>query len=268
MSAEVVRLGAIAFINTLPVYFRAELPPEVEVVHYLRNKDQLVLLDDLSVSSPGAVESVLLLSPIPLDERFADRATRIYVSSSSETSVALLDVLLRHRVGRSLQERFASYAPATWVEKLAEGSPVLIIGDEALLAVARGLPPGVHAYDLASLWAEMTGGLPFVFAVWVVRRNWADAHPEQLSTVNRQLCQSRDRFFVDPERYEAGVQAAKSRCKISDEQIRAYFSRCLTYQLTDVHRQALTSFDAAIQQLDAYRHPDHDSSGTPQHHAG
>jgi chorismate dehydratase len=42
------------------------------------------------------------------------------------------------------------------------------IGDRALCA-----EPAVETYDLAGEWKKMTG-LPFVFAVWVVRRSCPD----------------------------------------------------------------------------------------------
>lgn len=53
----------------------------------------------------------------------------------------------------------------------AEADAFLQIGDPALRYTlgVRALPRGVvHNYDLATRWRELTG-LPFTFAVWVVR---------------------------------------------------------------------------------------------------
>ncbi len=45
--------------------------------------------------------------------------------------------------------------------------------------------------DLGQAWQELTG-LPFVFGVWAVRRDFAEAHPAATATLHRLLLRSRD----------------------------------------------------------------------------
>ncbi len=266
------RLGAISFINTLPVFQDFSCPTGASLVYdapaalnravaegrldvspvssafYLRNWDRLVLLDDLSVSSPGSVESVLFLSRKPLDESFLDQPV-IPVPDDSETSVALLAHLLREKTGHDLRPWFDIYPAGRHHEALAQHGCALIIGDNALLVHEKPLPGNTHCYDLASLWAEATG-LPFVFAVWVARREWAEHHPEALEQINRLLRESRNRFFENPELLENGVKAAADRCTMTRERIRRYFTRSLTYGLDRRHLEALDRFSEIINTLD------------------
>ncbi len=258
------RLGAISFINTVPVY-SAFTPPErvqldydvpsslnrrilageldvspVSSACYLRNQDKLVLLDDLSVSSPGAVESVIFISQEPL-KTVLERLDTIQVPSDSETSIALLAHLIEQKTGQDPHARFAVYEAGTHAAVLQSQGNALVIGDNALLIQESGIPAGFHCYDLSSLWKAETG-LPFVFAVWVARRDWAAANPEQLSSINRELCAARDRFFANADAYENGLALARSRCQLPDETLIRYYQSSLTYGLERPHLQALSLF--------------------------
>lgn len=266
-TADRIRLGAIAFINTVPVYAGFEPDGDTDLVYdvpaalnrrmadgelhispvssawYLRNRDRVVLLDDLSVSSPGAVESVIFLSRRPLDRSLLEQVA-IAVPDDSETSIALLQWLIHQRTGEPLAgfaDRFVTYPAADYRRALAETGSALVIGDNALLIHERGIPDGVYCYDLAGLWHEVTG-LPFVFAVWVADRVWAERFPGRLETVRSSLVAARQRFFEDPALFDEGVRLAEARCTIPTEAIRRYFTRCLDYRLADSHRQSLALF--------------------------
>ncbi len=264
------RLGAIGFINTIPVYLPFGQPEGVELVYevpsalnrmmgegkldispvssayYLRNKDKLVLLEDLSVSSPGAVESVIFVSRYPLTETLLDLPA-IAVPDDSETSVALLAWLLKVKTGQDVQPKFQVYPAADYRKALAEVGCALVIGDNALLIHEQGVPDGYYCYDLSSLWSDLTE-LPFVFAVWVAGKAWAQAHPETLVQINRMLVEGRNRFFEESSEWlEMGIQAARSRCTISEARIHRYFTRALDYRLGPTHQQALLRFDMILQ---------------------
>ena len=263
------RLGAIAFINTLPVYFdldqtgvdlhydhpaalnammsdgKLDVSP-VSSAHYWQHKNDYVLLDDLSVSSPGAVESVLFVSKHELGVGLK-QFERIAVPNDSATSVQLLSHLIRTHAGCDLSGRFEVYPAADYQKALETTGCALVIGDNALLLSEAGVPQGNHLYDLSSLWKEATG-LPFVFAVWVANRAWAQTHPEQLAAVNRALCESRERFFADHNLMQRGLSDAAGRCKISEDRIRRYYTQCLNYRLDTQHRHSLEQFGAVLDQ--------------------
>jgi chorismate dehydratase len=63
------------------------------------------------------------------------------------------------------------------VKKHAEAA--LIIGDKALKE--KWHVHFDHVYDLGRMWLELTG-LPFVFALWAVRKSFADKKPEVVSS--------------------------------------------------------------------------------------
>ena len=190
-----IRLGRISYANMAPVFFRVEaeyeevagVPTElnrrlvageidaapISSIEYARHADSLLLLPRLCVSSEGAVDSIQLVSRLPLD---AIRS--VAVSPESATSVVLTKVLLPN----------AGHVPL--------GEPAdakLLIGDAALKSAFEDPTP--H-HDLGRLWLERTG-LPMVFAVWAVR---VPAHPGLPSSLEEALVASAARGGApDPE---------------------------------------------------------------------
>src|SRR4051794_39318175 len=172
---RVIRLGRIAYANMAPVFFRVDaefeevvgVPTElnrlilagdldtapISSIEYARHADKLRLLPRLCVSSEGAVDSIQLVSSLPLD-----RIRTIAVTPESATSVVLTKVLLPD----------AQHVPFG-----EEADGTLLIGDSALKSAFEDPTP--H-HDLGRLWLERTG-LPMVFAVWAAPE---PAHPDLL----------------------------------------------------------------------------------------
>src|SRR5215212_6529347 len=106
----VIRLGRISYVNMAPVFHRLDaeveeisgvptelarklLVGEVDVapipsIEWARNADRLKVLPRLCVSSEGAVDSIQLVSPSPIDE-----IRTIAVTPESATSVVLARIL-------------------------------------------------------------------------------------------------------------------------------------------------------------------------------
>ena len=188
-----IRLGRIGYVNMAPVFHRLEadveevvgvptelnralLADEIDVapissIEYARNADRLRLLPRLCVSSEGAVDSIQLVSRVPLDE-----IGTIAVTPESATSVALTRVLLPSAVHVPLGE------PA---------DAKLLIGNAALKSAFEDPTP--H-FDLGRLWLDRTG-LPMVFAVWAAREPVADGIAELQDALVDSLRQAR----ADPE---------------------------------------------------------------------
>jgi len=269
-----VRLGAISFVNTVPVYSAYQPDERVELIYdvparlnarilsgeldispvssacYLRNQDRLVLLNDLSVSSPGAVESVLFLSREPLGPGVLDMPV-LNVPNDSETSVALLAYLLQEFTGQDLRPWFRVYEAADYHQILQASGNALIIGDNALMMKeslnqnAPELSQDLYCYDLSTLWRDKTS-LPFVFAVWVADRQWAEANPARLTEINRQLCEARNRFFQEPTLFQTGLQTAQARSELPFTTLERYYRECLNYHLSPNHQRSLEQFEAIL----------------------
>jgi chorismate dehydratase len=119
--------------------------------------DGLQIVPGLAVASPGPVRSVLLISRPPVNG-----IGSLAIDTSSRTSACLVQILLQRRYG--IRPELKPRAPDLKT-MLRECDAALMIGDPALATDF----PGLHVYDLADEWRELTG-LPFVFAIWVVRR--------------------------------------------------------------------------------------------------
>ena len=118
--------------------------------------DAYDILDGISIASLGEVYSVFLAHKKPLAE-----VREVFCDPASLTSVNLLKVLLAERGLRPDFVPLESYAAA------AEKDFVLLIGDRAITFHRETHPHEI--LDLGSAWLELTG-LPFVYAVWALRR--------------------------------------------------------------------------------------------------
>ena len=123
-------------------------------------RDEFEILGDMGISVIGPVRSILFFSQVPIDEL---TGAGVGATSESATAVQLMKVLLEQRFGVRPREYAGLDAPHL--------DAFLLIGDEALVTHNRvdGYP---YVYDLADVWWEWKR-LPFVFAVWMVRRDLA-----------------------------------------------------------------------------------------------
>ena len=206
------RVGHIQFLNCLPIYWglmrsgalldvdlHKDTPERlsaalvagdldigpITLVEFLRHADELLLLPDLAVGSDGPVLSVNLIStrpPAELDGR------PVALGSTSRTGVLLAQMLLSERYGVE-PEYFR--CPPDLSQMLMEADAGVLIGDPALRAMYEAPRNGLQVIDLAEAWKEWTG-LPMVFAVWAVRRDFAAAHPGLVKDVHEAFQRSRD----------------------------------------------------------------------------
>ena len=110
------------------------------------------IVPGVAIGSRGPVRSVSLYLSRPLEE-----VRRVALDTSSRTSVALVKVLLRERLGRDPE--YVPMAPVL-VDMLAAADAALIIGDAALDQESP-----IRRLDVGEEWTRLTG-LPFVYAFW------------------------------------------------------------------------------------------------------
>jgi len=190
-----------------------------------------LLLPGHSISSVGPVRSVLLFSPAPIEEL---DGVEIALTGESATSVNLLHVLLREYYGFT---RIICRVPDAPVEEVvAAGRPALLIGDRAL---RTALAAEGHVYDLGELWHRCTG-LPFVFALWILRREAAQSKTQEVAALLQQLTAARSRAFASLE-----ILAAETpeREWLGETALVAYW-RCMSYDLEASHLSGLNLFFA------------------------
>ncbi|MCS0639107.1 menaquinone biosynthesis protein [Streptomyces sp. LP05-1] len=206
-------MGHIQFLNCLPLYWglartgtlldleltkdtpeklseqlvRGDLDiGPVTLVEYLRHADRLVAFPDLAVGCDGPVMSCVIVSQRPLKE--LDGA-RVALGSTSRTSVRLAQLLLAEQYG--VAPDYYTCPPDLGV-MMQEAEAAVLIGDAALRASLHDAPRlGLQVHDLGAMWKEWTG-LPFVFAVWAVRKEYLAEQPHMVRQAHRAFLASRD----------------------------------------------------------------------------
>ncbi|MEV6347966.1 menaquinone biosynthesis protein [Actinoplanes sp. NPDC051851] len=252
------RVGHIQFLNCLPIYWglmrsgalldvdlRKDTPERlsaslvagdldigpITLVEYLKHADQLLLLPDLAVGSDGPVLSVNLIStrpPAELDER------PVALGSTSRTGVLLAQMLLSERYAAE-PEYFR--CPPDLSQMLMEADAGVLIGDPALRAMYEAPRNGLQVIDLAEAWKEWTG-LPMVFAVWAVRRDFAAANPGQVKDVHEAFQRSKELCLGELD----AVAEAAARWEPFDAATLANYFRALDFSLGERQQRGVREF--------------------------
>ena len=231
-----IRLGRISYVNMAPVFYRLDhevaevtgVPTELNAllvggeidlapissIAWARDAERLRILPRLCVSSEGAVDSIQLVSRVPIEQ-----VRRVAVTPESATSVVLTKVLIPE----------ADHVPLG-----EEADAKLLIGDAALKSAFEDPTP--H-YDLGRLWLERTG-LPMVFAVWAARRDFAVAHPGLVKDVHEAFLRSRDLCLAELD----DVAAAAARWEPFSASTLATYFRALDFSLGERQVAGLREF--------------------------
>lgn len=201
---------------------------------YAEHRDQFCLIPHLSISAPGAVESVLLFNRY--DNWQALDGKKIAVTNHSASAVNLLRVLCKHRY--HIEPHFVTM-PSDLDAMFATCDAALVIGDTALIeGTTRRAIAGVGQptiFDMGQEWAEWTG-LPFVFGVWAARADRAEAI--RASGVLDQLYRSKTEGLASID--QIGQEQAP-RLGLSPTRC-AHYLRQMTYDLSDADLQGWRLF--------------------------
>jgi chorismate dehydratase len=193
----------------------------VPAVTYLRHSDELLALPGIASGSDGPMMSSVLVSNVALDEL---HGATVALAPTGPTSRRLARLLLEERYG--VVSRYVPGSPDP-MSVLHGADAAVLFGDPALdVAVAgRRTSAGPRVHDLAGLWREWTG-LPFVFAVWAVRREFALRRPDAVAAAHRGLLAARDLARAET----AELAARTARWEPYDAPtLERYFGRSLDY---------------------------------------
>jgi chorismate dehydratase len=251
-----LKISAISFLNTAPLMWDFEHEPSREIrenfevaytlpslcaqalqagtadigiipVITTAQIAGLVVLPDVAIAARNKVRSIQLVSKVPMEE-----IRTVAVDTSSRTSVGLTQVLLTKFFGgpRELKPMAPALGPM-----LAECDAGLLIGDPAMMVKTDGL----YAYDLAEVWREKTG-LPFVFAVWAVRKA-ALAEMREGLDLGGIFKGSRD-HGLRPENVAAIAREWAPRMGLAESEIVSYLQENIHYQLDAECRKGLALY--------------------------
>jgi chorismate dehydratase len=213
LCAKALREGT-ADIGIIPVITTATIP-------------DLVVLPDIAIAALNKVWSIQLVSKKPIEE-----IRTVAVDTSSRTSVGLTQVLLTKFFGG---HRELTPMPPVLGPMLETCDAGLLIGDPAMVTKTDGL----YAYDLAELWKARTG-LPFVFAVWTVRRS-ALAEMKSGLDLGGIFKRSRD-HGLQPENVAAIAKEWSQRMGLSEGAITRYLQENIHYTLDGECRKGLALY--------------------------
>jgi chorismate dehydratase len=255
-----LRLGQVEYLNCLPVYYAIEnglipfngnlikgtpamlnrlfLDGELDVtpissIEYARNPEKCIILPDMSISSNGRVASILFFSKVPITEL---EGKKVYVTTSSATSVALLKILFEHYYHVDVE-----LCPAlpNLVSMLEDGEGALLIGDDAMLAHRKVINEGwkILVTDLGEAWKEFTGER-MVYALWVIRSGIALERPDRVEELVLTLQQAKKISMAEPALL---LNEAHRLTGLSCPVLEDYFN-IIRHGLSPAYRRGLLSF--------------------------
>ena len=263
MNEQKVSIGKISYINDAPVYFGLDhglLPSWLEMVSdvpsalnrkikvgqiqispvsaafYAMNHQELLLLPDLSISCNGRVMSVILASNYPIEDL---DGKKVIFSRESASAAAFLKMIFRKKKVYPIFE----VGPVNNYQQISKSvDAALVIGDAALVHPWNQIFE--YCIDLGQLWYEMTQ-LPFVFAVWVVRRSFADRYPSRVKKIHQLLMTSKASGYQNIDQV---IEAGKNKLGLEKSLIQEYFD-LLYCDLDDKKVKAMgLFFDSLLEQ--------------------
>lgn len=240
-----LRIGAVSYLNSKPLIegladalpsasLRLDVPsrladelqkgrldvaliPSVEAFF----DPDYVIVSDACVATHGPVLSVKLYSRVPPGE-----IQTLALDEGSRTSACLTKVILHEQFG--VQPKIETL-PLHRGTEATPADAILLIGDRAMHAPAESFHT---VWDLGEEWLRWTG-LPFVFAMWVARRD------TDLRGVGEALSAVRDLGLTrigEIARRESGPLG------LSTEMAQRYLTRNLHFRLGPAERQGLRLF--------------------------
>lgn len=245
-AARALRVGAVPFVNARPLVRRLDPadPPPLDLIleppsiltemmrdgtleaallpsiEYFRHGAYRII-PHISISSDGTVETVRVFSTTRIED-----IRLLALDESSRTSATLVKILLKRKLG-ALPD-FVNCSPDAGLDEI-EADAMLLIGDAAMTFRAS---EAKATLDLGEEWKKLTG-LPFVYAMWVVREG-VEAGP-----LGEKLQRARDRGMADLRRIseEAGRDTG-----LSAEVCFNYLKDIMRYNLGEHEIEALRLF--------------------------
>jgi len=267
MKDSTLLMGKIDYINAFPVYYGLDnglLPDWIEMVpsppavlngmiqdgkivmspvssaFYGMNHRDLLILPDLSISSHGEVMSVILMSNYTLDEL---HGRKIMLTQESATSACLVKLIMaqKHMVP------VYSTGKLKCLEDVPEDvDAAMIIGDAAMTQPWESRFK--YCFDLGMVWHDATG-LPFVYALWVVQKKYAQQHPDAVSAALELFYQSRSMGY---NHIKQVIRKGAQKLNLEEAYVERYFKglicdldalkiKGLTYFFDSLHRHGIFS---------------------------
>jgi chorismate dehydratase len=187
----------------------------VAVLPWIKNH---IIISDYCIGTEGEVNSVLLLSDVPLGN-----IKTILLDYQSRTSVLLTRVLAKYSWKISPEWKSTE---KNFEKNIRDQTAGVVIGDRALIMKKNFK----FVYDLGSEWKKFTG-LPFVFACWISTKKYESDFIKQF---NEALELGLNRIDL--------VAEQESTPELTVDDIRNYLKNNINYSFNDEKKNALELF--------------------------
>lgn len=264
-----IRIGHISYANCTPIFYALKryhdcsdytflkgVPSELNSlllkgsidvspsssIELARHPDLYCFLPDLSISSFGKVGSIILFSRVQIEELNQERIALTHASTTSS-------ILLRILMGEFLKmENTFCEEGGDLKDVLRKYKAFLLIGDDALKSKnkitseyqnSKLQTPNskLYMYDLGELWYKFTQ-LPFVFALWLVRKDSLKNKEKEIKALGRSLLSAKDTAYRNLEDIAEDVE---ERNWIPKKMLIDYWQN-ISYDLNDRHLEGLREF--------------------------
>ena len=176
------------------------------------------IITSFCISANGKVDSVLLVSQVPLKD-----IKNIVLDIESRTSVLLAKILADEYW--NIQP---TWTPETPLDSFSDPDTIqsaVIIGDRALKYSSRY----TYCYDLAEEWKKHTG-LPFVFAAWVSNKPIEEEYISQLETAFNNSLSNLDELMKELQN------------EYPETDVKTYLQERIKYKMGSEEKKGLTLF--------------------------
>lgn len=248
-SNRIIKLGCVPYFNAKPLIHGLKTPnsgnikliyaipsrlagmilsgkvdtaimPSVELARH----PELKYLKGMCISSKGEAESVVFWHRRPIE-----KLKTIYLDPDSMTSNSLLRIILRKRYGLSnLKFLKKAILPGNLP---AESCGCLMIGDRCLRENLKRHDRTIARMDLGREWHEFTG-LPFIFALWIHKKNIRNSVKKQLE----------ESLWSGLEAISSIAERESSRLKLPVSYCRKYLTKNIRYKLEKDEKKGLEKF--------------------------
>ena len=206
-----------------------DIAPASSII-YAKYPDKLLILPDISISSAGKTNSILVFSKTlySLDDLSGKRIALPFTSASS---IALIEIILAMK---KINAKFIYNQMPDVKEMLENADSGLLIGDDALHAFFRG--NSVLA-DLGNEWHKLTGK-SMVYAIWLVNKEAAQEKHGEIKEFSMQLYRARKYSYKN---MDAVVKKLASETSLDSEFLKKHLSY-LSYNLGDNEKEGLLEY--------------------------
>ncbi len=236
-----IRVGAVSYLNTRPLIFgvkRSGLVDRIDLIEDYPSKIAAMLLNDeidvglipvavipqmkqhfivtdYCIGAEGEVASVALFSEVPMEQ-----IEKVVLDYQSKTSVSLAKILLKEYWKKNV---VFEDAKEDFIDHINGTTAAVVIGDRALQLTHHSK----YVYDLGLGWKSFTG-MPFVFAAWIANKPLDEAFLDAFNRANAYGVKHMEEVLAE--------------VSFADYDLKKYYTKNISYELTDQKREALQKF--------------------------